>query len=130
MTFVDYSSNSDLAMYFPELQKVRDLYFQFPLFNMYNIGHISVQSLTLIHFHLSFKVAALCCSFILYSFLIKSPVAFDWIHYYFSMRLLLLKVCGNVLLTCKVHQTTFKIKLHSNARKKMTATVIQRRRKS
>ncbi len=126
MTFVDYSSNSDWKIYFPELQKVRDLYFQFPLFNMYNIGHISVRSLTLIRF----QVAALCCSFILYSFLIKSPVAFDWIHYYFSMRLLLLKVCRNVLLTCKIHQTVFKIKLHSNAKKKMTATVIQRRRKS
>ncbi len=51
MTFTDKHnpSNSDWKLYLPQLQKTTDLYFQFPLFDSYNIDHILVQSLVLIH---------------------------------------------------------------------------------
>ncbi len=63
MTCIDiyYSSSSDQELYLPQLQKVPGLYFQFPLFDMFNIGPILVRSLILIRSHLLFKVTALRC---------------------------------------------------------------------
>ncbi len=58
---IDYFSNSDWELYLPQLQKVTGLYFQFPLFDMFNIGHILVQNIVLICSHLLFKVMALRC---------------------------------------------------------------------
>ncbi len=56
MSFTDryYSSKSDSELYLPQMQKVTGLYFQLPLVDMYNIGHILVHSLILIRSHLHF----------------------------------------------------------------------------
>ncbi len=55
MTFTDiqYFSNSDCELHLLQLQKVTGLYFQFPLFDTSNTGHILAQNFVLICSHLS-----------------------------------------------------------------------------